>query len=315
MYSWLRCYLYIVLLMCISSSSFALEVTQKEISMGGFAFPVICSHPSNLSYCVDATKSSAEAACALMNVTITSQYAEYGYTFTGVSTLSNGIKRCEWEGRNPSNQTKTYQSAALSTKTGLCPVQDAPPPAQVVFSRNGRWFPQELESNRCFRSCEYSNGKSFEYKHYAFTNGVMTNFTENMSSRLKSNQKFCDPVPEPSRNDQGEITHDANCDDSFLTVFCNFVEWYRSDAEMPEAPKVESEQLNLGYIKADHVHIEANADNLCFAPVEFNMFLPWSRTEVKQEVRFDAMCGGIDSFGNFLRALYLLHAALIIFRR
>lgn len=314
MYSWLRGYLYIILLMIISSSSFALEVTPKEIAMGGFAFPVICSHPTNLSYCVKAER-GPEAACNLMGVTITSNYSTYNYSFVGVSTLSNGVNRCEWEGRNPSNNSKTYESAQLYNKSGLCPVQGSPPPEQVVFSRNGRWFPQELHNKRCYRSCMYSNAQSFNYKHYAFTNGVMTNFTENMSNRLESTQEFCDAVPEPSRNSQGEITYDAGCEDNMFKVFCDFVEWFRSDSEMPEAPSVENEQLNLGYIKADWVSTNLPANTTCFDPVEFNFFLPWSRTEVKQEVRFEAFCNGVDSFGNFLRALYLLHAALIIFRR
>ena len=58
MYSWLRGYLYIVLLMIISSSSFA--VTEKEIAMGGFAYTVYCSHPSNLDFCVNASYTDAK---------------------------------------------------------------------------------------------------------------------------------------------------------------------------------------------------------------------------------------------------------------
>ena len=132
MYSWLRGYLYTILLMIISSSSFALEVTSKEIAMGGFAYSTICSHPTDLNYCVKATD-GPEAACALMNVQITSQYPQYGYSFTGVQKLSNGVKRCSWEGRNPSNGAKEYQSAELYTKSGLCPAKDKPPPVQVIF--------------------------------------------------------------------------------------------------------------------------------------------------------------------------------------
>lgn len=304
MYSWLRGYLYIVLLMIISSSSFA--VTQKEIDMGGFAFPVICSHPTILGYCVP-VEQGAQAACMLWQTNLDPKY--------GYSLVSYG-STCLFEGRNPTSGSKVTTTQALSNKQGLCPSHDAPPPTQVIFSRNGRWFSQELGSNRCYRSCEYSNGQSFDYKHYVFTNGVMTNFTENMNSRLKSNQKFCDPVAEPSRNSEGEITYDANCDDSFLTVFCNFVEWYRSDSEMPEAPEVENKTLDIAtHLKTDHVRIEANAENLCFEPVEFNLVIPWTREEVKQQVSFNAMCNGISSIDGFLHVLYLLHAAFIIFRK
>lgn len=311
MYSRLRGYLYIVLLMTISSSSFALA-TQQEIAMGGFAFPVICSHPTDLNYCVKA-EDGEDAACALMTVTLSSQASIYSPSYSGIEVLSNGQRRCKWTGTNPVNGSPWSFTATLSTKAGLCPIKDNPPPVQVVFSRNGRWFPQELDNSRCFRSCEYSNAQSFTHKHYTFTNGVMTNFAEDMSNRLKSKALFCTAQPEPSRNSDGEITYDAGCEDNMFAVFCDFVEWFRSDSEMPEAPPVEAEQLNLGYIKVDHMLIEDNATNTCFAPIEFNMFLPWSRTEVKKEVSFDAMCGGIDQFGNFLRALYILHGALIIF--
>jgi hypothetical protein len=298
--------------------SHSLEVTPKETAMGGFAFPVICSHSTNLSYCVDATKSTAEAACALMTVTITSQYAQFGYTFTGVSTLSNGTKRCEWEGRNPSNQTKTYQSAILTTKSGLCPAQDSPPPEQVIFSRNGRWFPQELDSKRCFRSCEYSNGQSFNYKHYVFTNGVMTNFTENMSNRLKSTQTFCDPVPEPSRNSQGEITYDAGCEDNMFKVFCDFVEWFRSDSEMPEAPDVQSKNLDLGNIDGSKINIDiVRGGNHCLPPFERDFTINIMNVSYTHHAKVDLMdiCSSLWSMGNFFRVMYLMSAAFIIFRK
>lgn len=311
MYSWLRGYLYIVFLMIVSSSSFALEVTQKEIDMGGFAFPVYCSDPSDLSYCVPQTQ-GAEPACYIYGLHLA---PEYGYSFSGVKNMENGTTRCEWLGRNPNTGLEAYASVQIYSKNGLCPTKDNPPPAQVVFSRNGRWFPQELPAERCYRSCMYSNAQSFTHKHYVFTNGVMTNFTENMSNRLKSKEQFCEQDPEPSRNDAGEITYDAGCEDNVFSVFCDFVEWFRSDSEMPEAPKVESEQINLGYIKTDWVRTNNDHNTVCFEPVEFHFFIPWSRNEVKQEVNFQPLCDGIDSFGNFLRALYLLHAALIIFRR
>lgn len=302
-------YLYAILLICISSSSFAIEVTDKDIAMGGFAYSVICAHPSSLNYCVNIEEQDAQKkACELWQLNLNQTY---GYVF--VSIIPGTPDRCLYEGKNPSNGLKASTTQALYRKNGLCPAKDQPPPEQIVFSRNGRWFPQELNSERCFRSCNYTNGKSFDYKHYVFTNGVITSFTESTTSRLKSVAEFCDPEPEPERNSEGEITYDASCEDNIFKVFCDFVEWFRSDSEMPEAPSVESEQLNLGYIKTDLVSTNLPQNTTCFEPIEFNLFLPWSRDEVKQVISFTSMCNGIDSFGNFLRVLYLLHAAFIVF--
>lgn len=315
MRSWLRCYLYFVFLICISGNSLAIEVTQKEIGYGTFAYNTICSSPTDLTLCAESKSGGgAEQACLLYLPKLQSQYPTYHYLFTGVSTLSNGVQRCEYQGKIPSNGQKSYQSAQLHKKTGYCPVAEAGPPDTVIFSRQGRWWPQELPDERCFRSCLYNVKAIAEYKHYVYTNGVITQF-EYSSGDLASKESFCDPEPEPSRNDQGEVNHDAGCEDAMFKVFCDFVEWYRTDGELPTAPDPEHKQLNLGYIKADHVSTGLPPNTACFDPIEFNFFLPWSRTEVKKEVRFESLCNGIDSFGNFLRALYLLHAALIIFRR
>jgi hypothetical protein len=298
--------------------SHSLEVTSKEVSMGGFAYTTICSHATDLNYCVKAD-SGAEAACALMNVKITSQYPQYGYSFTEVSTLSNGVKRCEWEGRNPSNGAKAYQSAQLYTKSGLCPAQDQPPPVQVIFSRNGRWFPQELSSKRCFRSCNYANGQSFDYKHYVFTNGVLTNFTENMNNRLKSVEEFCEPEPEPSRNSQGEITYDAGCEDNMFSVFCDFVEWFRSDAEMPEAPKVEQTNLDLGSkLDGSKINIDVSrGGSECLPAFERDFTINIMNVSYTHHAKVDLfeICSHLWSLGNFFRVMYLISAAFIIFRK
>lgn len=287
----------------------SLEVTDLETGHGGFAFNTVCSHPTNLSFCV-ALEDGPEAACALYQPTLDPKYS---YKFSGVITLSNGVKRCEWVGKNPANNTPVYNSAQLTYKTGLCPAKEAPPPEIVKFGRQGRWFPQELDSNRCYRSCEYSNAQSFDFRHILFTNGVITDFTEKANARLRSNQKFCYMQTEPIRDSSGEVTYESNCDDATFKQICDFINWFRNDSEMPEAPKVESEQINLGYIKADHVQIESNASNLCFEPHEFNFFLPWSLDEVKQEIRFDSICSKINEYGNLWRALYLLAACYIIF--
>lgn len=304
-------YCYFIYLMIISSSSFA-TATPKDIAMGGYAFPVVCTSPTDLNYCVKSNQPDAEKqACFLWQVKLD---PTYGYAFTSVQSLSNGTKQCLWTGKIPSNGSVSYYTIGLTYKSGLCPAQDAPPPEQVVFSRTGRWFPQELSNKRCYRSCEYQNGQSFDYKQYTFTNGVMTTFTEKMNSRLQSTQTFCDPVPEPARNDQGEITYDANCDDSFLTVFCNFVEWYRSDAEMPTAPEVQRKELPIDHaLNTNLIDTGLPENTTCFQPIEFNLFLPFSRHEIKQEVSFDNMCSKIEEFGNLWRALYLIGACFIIF--
>lgn len=303
----LRCYLYAFLLILVSTV--AHSATEKEIAMGGFAYTVYCSHPSDLDFCVNASYTDAKKqACMLW---MTQLNSAYGYSFVNVTAGGTGI--CNYQGKNPADGSAVYDSAQLSSKAGLCPAKGNAPPTQVIFSRTGRWFPQELESTRCFRSCNYSNGQNFTYKHYAFTNGVTTTFTENTSARLASKAEFCDPVAEPSKNSEGEVTYDANCDDSFLTVFCNFVEWYRSDSEMPEAPTVETEQINLAYIKTDHVHVDAAEGATCFEPIIYDIQIPWSGDRVEQEINFSAMCERIDSYGNIWRALYLLAACYVIF--
>lgn len=309
MCSRLRCYLYAFLLICVSTMSHALPVTDLETGHGGFAFPTICSHPTDLSFCVR-VEDGAKAACALWQTTLDSTYS---YSFTGVTTLSNGVQRCEWKGKNPSTNYPAYTSTELHKKSGLCPPLDKPPPELIKFGRQGRWFPQELDNERCYKSCLYTNGQSFTHKHYLFTNGVYTDFSENSDNRLRSSREFCYMKPEPIRDSSGEVTYESNCDDAMFKQICDFINWFRNDSEMPEAPKVEAEQINLGYIKADHVQIESNASNLCFAPYEFNFFLPWSRDEVKQEIRFDAICSKINEYGNLWRALYLLGACYIIF--
>lgn len=309
MYSWLRGYLYIILLMCISSSSFALTVTQKEIDMGGFAFPVTCATQSDLNYCVKTSEgNAAQKACMLYMTTLSPRYS-----FT-LSSYSGG--RCTYKGKNPDDNTDWYEFVDIVTRSALCPTVNNPPPAIVIFGRTGRWFPQELGDKRCFRSCEYSGAQSaFDYKHYSFTNGVMTQFTEKSSSRLKSVQEFCTAEPEPSK-DGNEITYASGCEDATFSQFCEFINWFKNDSEMPDAPAVEQTNLALDqHLKTDWVDTGLNDNTVCFEPVEFNMYLPWSQTEVKKEVNFQPMCDGIDSFGNFLRALYLLHAALIVFRR
>lgn len=301
-------YLYAIFLICISTMTHSLEVTDLETGHGAFAFPTICSH-SNLSYCVNANDGEV-AACALYQPTLDTTKS---FVFQGVQTISNGTKRCSWKGKNPVNNTDVYASAQLIYKLGVCPEKDAPPPEIIKFGRQGRWFPQELTSNRCYKTCEYSNGQSFQYKHLLFTNGVITEFTENSNSRLKSTQKFCYMQPEPIRDSTGEITYESNCNDATFKQLCDFINWFRNDSEMPDAPEVKTEQINLAYIKTDHVHITSDANNLCFDPYVFDFYLPFSQQRSTQEIKFDSMCSKINEYGNLWRALYLLAACYIIF--
>lgn len=312
LYSRLHRYLYAFLLICVSTMSHSFTVTQKEIDMGGFPFNVVCSHATLLQYCTN--QGDYNGACALWQVTLDSRY---GFSFSGVQTASNGMRYCLWKGKNPANGTPFDTTQYLTEKVGLCPSEGHPPPEQVAFGRTGRWFPQELENKRCYRSCMYSNAQSFNYKHYVYTNGVMTHFTENTSDRLKSTAEFCTAVVEPARNSDGEITHDANCDDSFLTVFCNFVEWYRSDAEMPDAPPVSNDQLNLGYIDGSKVNIPVSTDgSQCLPKFErdFSFSIMNQTFTHKAEVDLYPICSTLWSLGNFFRIMYLLTACYIIFR-
>ncbi|WP_151798913.1 hypothetical protein [Acinetobacter calcoaceticus] len=306
MYSWLRSYLCIIFLMIISSSSFAVD--PKVTSMGGFPYTVICSHQTNLDYCVDArTMNAKENACRLWMNNLSTLY---GYAFDSV-ILAGGKDTCIYRGKNPSNGTDVSTTQTLVTKSGLCPVSGNPPPTKVIFSRQGRWFPQELPDKRCFRNCNYSGGQSFTYKHYSFTNGIVTEFTD--AGGLKSVEEFCDAVPEPIRDSQGEITYDAGCQDNMFKVFCDFVEWFRSDSEMPTAPEVENKSLAIDqHLKTDWVLLEQNG-YVCFDPVNFDLYLPFSGDEFKYEMDFMNLCNKFYEFGNIWRALYLFTACFIVF--
>lgn len=305
----LCCYLSIIFLILVSSSSFAtLAVTQIETGHGAFAFPVICSHATNLNFCVRATD-GPEGACALYQPTLESKYS---FAFSGVQSLSNGTRRCSWTGKNPANLQAVYASAELHMKAGLCPKKEDPPPEKIIFGRQGRWFPQELDSKRCFKSCEYTGGQNFTYRHFVYTNGIMTEFTS--KDGLKSTESFCVMEPEPSRNNEGEVTYESNCDDAMFKQICDFINWFRNDSEMPEPPEVQKKELPVGNVlNPSLVDTGLNENTTCFQPIEFNFFLSFSRDQIKQELRFENMCAKIEEFGNLWRALYLIWACFIIF--
>lgn len=311
MCTWLRSYSYIIYLMLISSSSFAL--TDLEIAMKGFAYDVTCSHPSDLNFCVPSSNSdAAKQACELRLSALRVARPERQYlSIISVITKTNGDRSCLFKYKVDTVVTEFSETYDLAFKTGMCPPRDSPPPEAISFSRQGRWFPQELPPKRCYKNCEYASAQGFSVKHYTFTNGVLSEFTQ--VTAPKSTQNFCHIEPEPIRNDEGEITYDASCEDNIFKTFCDFVEWFRSDSEMPQAPEVQQKSLELSYLKVDHVWIEDNADNLCFAPIEFNFYLPFASEEVKQEVTFDRLCGALSIMGNLWRALWLLLATYIIF--
>lgn len=308
LYSWLRCYLYAFFLICFATLSHAAD--PKVVSMGGYPYSVICSHQTDLDFCVDARSGNPkETACRLW---LNKLSTLYGYSFDSIVT-AGGRDTCLYKGTNPSNGTSVAVTQDLVTKAGLCPVADNPPPVTVVFSRQGRWFPQELEDKRCFRNCMYSGGQNFSYKHYSFTNGIITEFTS-QSGGLKSIEQFCDAKPEPVRNSQGEVTYDAGCQDNMFKVFCDFVEWFRTDSEMPEAPSVESKDVNLGYIDGGRILVQGDAMHQCFEPTIFKMYIPWGGgNEIEQEIDYFAFCTKIKSLGNIWRALYLIAACYVIF--
>ncbi|HEN9553113.1 TPA: hypothetical protein U9I90_003700 [Acinetobacter baumannii] len=307
LYIGLRRYLYAFFLIFFATLSHAAD--PKVISMGGYPYTVVCSHATNLDFCADARVANAkETACRLWMTQLNSTYS---YSFDSV--VSGTPDYCMYSGRNPSNGAKVTTTQQLTTKSGLCPPQGDPPPVTVIFSRQGRWFPQELEDKRCFRNCLYGGGQNFSYKHYSFTNGIVTEFTA-LSGGLKSQEEFCDAKPEPVRNSQGEVTYDAGCQDNMFKVFCDFVEWFRTDSEMPDAPKVESESINLGYIDTGHIVVQGNAAEQCFEPTVFEMNFDWGGLEtVKQEIKYDVFCTKIRSLGNIWRALYLIAACYVIF--
>lgn len=308
MYIRLCCYLYAIFLICVSSSSFAL--TALEQANGGFASSSKCSHPSDLDYCVSTKNSdAAEQACMLWRNNLNQ---EYSYSFTGITNNT-----CRYEGKNPTNGQKAYQSQSLTTRAGLCPVAGSPPPNIVVFSRKGRWFPQELDNKRCYKNCEYSNGQSFTYKHYQFTNGIVTEFTEK-SDRLKSTENLCQMLVEPERDSNNEITYESNCDDAVFKQICDFINWFRHDEEMPKAPEVENKDLDLptSLNKAVvQINPEETADFLCFPDYDFKLYLPLWNKQITHTFEFNSMCEGIRFISNFIVVIAFMHAAFIVFRK
>lgn len=310
-------YLSAIFLILVSSSSFA-ELTPQQKAYGGFAETTICSHPTDINFCV----SLKEANAAVQACTIWLAHLQAGqagaanpYQWTFKNIVNN---YCQYDGLQANTGYKSSNSQPLTTRAGFCPQQDAPPPEPIIFSRMGRWYAGEAAGTRCYKRCEYStNANTFTVKYYSFTNGYVTQFTES-SSRAKSRENLCFAEPEPSRNDQNEVYDDASCDAKLFTVFCDFIAWYRTDSEMPTAPEVENKTLQIDtYLKTDHININPNgtADYQCFTPVKFEFFLPWSRQEAKQEVSFSHMCNALREYSIFFHCLYLLHAAFIIFRK
>lgn len=310
-------YLYAFFLICLSATTHAL--TDLEKSMNGFAENTVCSHPTDLNFCAKVSEGDAEnKACGLyFNANLASQNSNREYTGSyTVSTSTSGTKRCDFPYKIKDSTTTGVFNQALITRSAMCPVKEAPPPEIVKFSRQGRWFPQELSGTRCYRNCEYSNGQSFSAKHFVFTNGVVTEFTEDSSNRLKSKQLFCNMLPEPIRNSDGETTYDANCDDAFLTVFCEFVEWYRSDAEMPEAPKPEHNKLEIGSLDGSRINLDI-ATYQCLPAFErdFTMTIMGKSYTHHASVDLYPICSKLYEMGNFFRIFYLITGAFIIFRK
>lgn len=314
MYPRLRSYLYIVFLMIISSSSFAL--TAEEQAFNGFAFNTVCAHPSDLNFCFKADEGNAQiSACMSWMSWMQSGQTSGNFRQYTFKEVKNGS--CIYDYVLVESGTRGTSSQALTNRVGMCPKRDQPPPRLIVFSRQGRWFSQELGSSRCFDKCEYSiTSTTFSHKHYAFTNGIVTEFTET-NDRAKSKENFCIAQVEPTRNSDGEVVNDASCNDAVFKVMCDFVNWYRTDSELQAAPEVENKTLDIpGFLDGSRIKVNPNstADFQCFAPLDWKFDIPhYGRLE--GQFSYQPLCNGLHIFGTLLRALYLLHAALIIFRK
>lgn len=312
----LCCYLSIIFLILVSSSSFALTPEQK--SYGGFAETTICSHPTDINFCFSVKdENPQQKACmawlAHLQAGQSGQANPISWTFKSVQN-----NYCYYDGIRANSGDKTSNSQPLTTRSGFCPQQDSPPPEPITFSRMGRWYAGEAAGTRCFKRCEYrTNANTFKVTYYQFTNGFVTQFVES-SERAKSNEKLCFAEAEPSRNDQNEVYDDASCDVKLFSVFCDFIKWYRTDSELPTAPEVENKTLQIDTsLKTDHVQVNplATADFQCFTPVTFDFYLPFANKEIKQEITFTKMCNSLREISFFFHTLYLLHAAFIIFRK
>lgn len=309
LYSRLYLYLYYIFVVSILTISTSHALEPLEIQYGGFAETMYCSHPSDLSFCTPTTQPKLNACQKWLSYLQATPNPTR--QFNSVTLSGNS---CIAQYTNKSDQTAGTDSTGIITRAGKCPAKGASATPPISFSRQGRWFAQEVTGTKCWKGCDFGE-VSFTAKHLVYTNGIITQFTQ---TNAKSLAQFCIIEPEPVRNSNDEITYESNCDDAVFKQICDFINWFRTDAEMPVAPPVESTSLDIDqYLKTDRVLVDAagTIDMQCFAPQEFNLYLPWASIEVKQTVSFMPICDGLNTFGNFLRALYLLHAALIIFRR
>ena len=313
----LCCYLSVIFLILVSSSSFA-ELTPQQKSYGGFAEVTVCSHPTDINFCVpikdpDAQKMACTIWLGHIQVGQSSAANPIQWTFKGIQN-----NYCMYDGLQANTGYKNSNSQPLTNRNGFCPEQDAPPPEPITFSRMGRWYAGEAAGTRCFKRCEYrTNANTFKVTYYQFTNGFVTQFVEG-SERAKSNQKLCFVEAEPARNDQNQVYDDASCDAKLFSVFCDFIKWYRTDSEMPTAPEVENKTLQIDTsLKTNHVEANphATSDFQCFNPVTFDLYLPYAQKQIKQEITFSNMCNSLREISFFFHTLYLLHAAFIIFRK
>lgn len=316
LYSRLYLYLYYIFLVSFLSVTTAHALEPLEIKYGGFAENMFCTHPTDLAFCVAVTKLQAkQLACGLWLSSLQSGQAGGNRQYNDVYVATGGPQgQCIANYTNTSDGSKGSNSISISMRVGQCPAQGSPSPTPISFSRQGRWYAPELGNKVCWKKCEYQG--QFEARHIVYTNGVVTTFD---SITTSSNATFCEMLPEPVRDSDGEITYDSNCDNQVFEQFCDFMNWMRADLPLEPPPVTEVQQSDFDqYLKTDHVDVDGGlgtTDMQCFAPQEINLYLPWVSTEVKQTISYQPICDGLTSFGNFLRALYLLHAALIIFRR
>lgn len=320
MYIRLCCYLYAIFLICVSSSSFALSTIsdlERAKLLGGFAYSTYCSDSTKFEFCINVEEEDAiKKSCQL-------KYNEYSaiattVVYTGQINIimlpqnSASVASCSFPYKINNSNRFGESSTLVKLRSGVCPVRDSPPPELIKFARQGRWINNELSEERCYKNCSYTNGRSFTYKHYVYTNGIITEFTE--ADRLKSQAKFCDIEPEPKKDLQDEVTYDSSCEDAVFKQICDFINWFRNDGELIDPPDVKSENLDIpANLDYQIININMPENTTCFPDYDFN--LNFLGKEIKHTFSFSPICNGLESFNNLLRALYLMHAALIIFRK
>lgn len=122
---------------------------------------------------------------------------------------------------------------------------------------------------------------------------------------------------EPIRDSSGEVTYESNCDDATFKQICDFINWFRNESEMPEAPPVENKSLQLELDGNSGSNIDFDVSRHECNPVyETDLAFTIMNQQFVHKATFDAaqICSSLFSLGNFFRIMYLVIAAYIVFR-